>query len=220
MKDTRLKILTIIILSVALSVTTIIDIHVVITLTIIYSCFFRNQLLKSIPVVLSTIFFIGMIGIFTFLFSSGIDLNKIILGSIKWISLILVTFIIFTSMNLFELLAGLVFFKINSKIAIAFGVGLRFLPIVIDEGKRIVLIQKRKQISEGGKTTTTFSKILSPLIVSIIRRIDTITLSILTQQIETRIKQYRFDSISVRDWFIFALAIVFTLVIFFNHIVN
>lgn len=200
MFDTRLKILSVIILSIALSISKPIHVFVIIAITLLLAIIYRKYLLKSITILLSTLSFILMIGIISWFLSSEINPSEIFLGSIKWVSLILMTFLIFSSINLFELISALVYFKLNSKIAIAFGVGLRFLPLILEEGGKILTVQKRKGALKNRNVFSKLNHLLSPFVISVVRRVDSITLSITTQQIEKRVKQFEFNRINLNDY--------------------
>lgn len=200
MFDTRLKILSVIILSIALSISKPIHVFVIIAITLLLAIIYRKFLLKSITILLSTLSFILMIGIISWFLSSEINPSEMFLGSIKWVSLILMTFLIFSSINLFELISSLVYFKLNTKIAIAFGVGLRFLPLILEEGDKILTVQKRNGALKNRNVFSKLNHLLSPFVISVVRRVDSITLSITTQQIEKRVKQFEFNRINLNDY--------------------
>lgn len=209
MKDTRLKILSIIILSVALSISKPIHVYVVVVISILLSIIYNKYLIKSVIIVLSTFSFIFLIGLFSWFLSAEINPSEIFLSSIKWLSLILITFLIFSSINLFEFISSLVYFKVNTKIAIAFGVGLRFLPLIIEEGVKILTLQRRKGALKGKNTFTKLDHLLSPFIISVVRRVDSVTLSITTQQIEKRVKHFEFKRIKLADYLFIGVCISF-----------
>ncbi len=60
------------------------------------------------------------------------------------------------------------------------------------------------------------NKVLSPILVSILRRADSISLSVVIQQIEFRIIDYRFKPVKISDW----LSLVFCLIILTLSILN
>jgi len=213
MIDTRIKILAIIILSIALSISKPTDVFWVVVITSLFAILYHKYLIKSIAIVLSTFSFILLIGLMSWFLSSEINPLEILLNSIKWISLILITFLIFASINLFEFISSLVYFRLNTKISIAFGVGLRFLPLVIEEGRKILTIQRRRGVLKRKNTLDKLNYLISPFIISVVRRVDSVTLSLTTQQIEKRIQHFKFNHITLKDYLFLGICISFLIYI-------
>jgi energy-coupling factor transporter transmembrane protein EcfT len=209
MTDTRIKILSVIILSVAFSLSKTLHIYGVIIITLLYAFLFRKYLVKSIQIVGYTLVFILAIGVMSWLFASDVSITDMLLNSVRWISLVLVTFLIFSSINLFELISSLAYLKLNTKIAIALGVGLRFLPLLVEEAKNILRIQRRDNTLKNKNIFYRVNCFLSPFLISTIRRVDSITLSLTTQQIEERIKHYKFNRISLTDCVLIVICVLF-----------
>lgn len=92
---------------------------------------------------------------------------------------------------------------------VALGVGVRFLPVITEEYKRISIVNRRNRQIGRSSILTKMDRLLSPFIVSVIRRIDSITLSIVTQQLENRIIQYEFSRLRTNDFIHGGICILF-----------
>ncbi len=222
MEDTRLRVINFIVLSIAYSISSISYIPILFISTIIVSLAFRSDFIKNISIILFSSITILSIGIIAWLLSPDLVLLNIVLNFFRWISLIVISVIFFSSINLFELVSSLVFFKVPTKIAIALGVGFRFLPVVVDESKRVAKIQNQSgykhtlsSIYKSGLLNF-LSRVLSPILVSILRRADSISISVTVQQIEKRIKDFNFKPISLIDW----TSLIFCILILVFVIIN
>jgi hypothetical protein len=222
MNDTRIRILNFILLSIAYSISEINYIPIMFLSSILVSVIFRNDFIKNISIILYTSVAILIIGAIAWFFSSDLLLVNIVLNLLRWISLIIISVIFFSSINLFEFVSSLVFLKIPTKIAIAIGVGFRFLPVIIDESKKVAKIQNQNGISLSFNSIrklgllTVLNKILSPLLVSILRRTDSISISVTIQQIEKRTKDFNFKTINLFD----LVSLLFCILILTLAIVN
>ena len=221
MDDIRLRIINFLVLSIAYSIAPLDLIPLIFVSALIFALIFRMSLRENILIVLTSSGAILIIAIIAWLISSRISVFEFSMNYLRWVSLIVISVIFFSLINLFEFVSALRFFKIPTRIAIAFGVGLRFLPVLIEESRKVVQIQQKNglkfsitAIRQKGLFNL-LNKLLSPLIVSILRRVDSISLSVVVQQIEFRIAHYRFKSINFKDWMILIFCIMILLLSIF-----
>ena len=114
--------------------------------------------------------------------------------------------------------ASLRFFLIPTPIAISFGVGFRFIPIISEEIQRIIFVQKQNDlgfsfhsIRENGFLGV-FDRFLSPLLLSVLRKVESVSVSITVQQIQERVGKYVFAKPAPLDLILVAFSLVLLLV--------
>lgn len=207
--DARIAILSVLLLSVALGIANIRHLPGVLLIGGYIGIGYRKYFSQALWVVGGTVLFIFSVGLLSWLFASEISWANFILDSFRWIVLALSTFVLIVSMNLFECLAAMVYLKIPIRVAVALGVGVRFLPVITEEYKRISIVNRRNRQIGRSSILTKMDRLLSPFIVSVIRRIDSITLSIVTQQLENRIIQYEFSRLRTNDFIHSGICILF-----------
>lgn len=223
MNDTRVRIVNFILLSIAYSISSLSYVPLVVLSAFIVSLSFRNVFIKNLSIILISSMAILSIGIIAWFISPKLIISNLVLNYLRWISLIIISVIFFSSINLFEFVSSLAFFKIPIKIAIAFGIGIRFLPVLVDESRKVIRIQHQNgynlsllNIFKSGLINV-FSKILSPILISILRKTDSITISVTVQQIEKRVKNYNFKTINIIDFIGLIFCILILSVIIINY---
>jgi energy-coupling factor transporter transmembrane protein EcfT len=161
-----------------------------------------------------TLIALGVFSLLILLTSINVSPSEIIIGYLRWSSLVIVSVILFLSINALEITTSLVYFHVPLGIAMAVGVGFRFLPVFFEEAKRIRIIQRHREgtmlwsaLRTSGLVNA-LSRTISPLIVSVLRRIDMLLLSIAVQQLEERISNYKFLTLKTRDWMTLLAAII------------
>ncbi len=161
---------------------------------------------KSLMVNFKTIF-VYLLGLFlitillNFLLGES-DLISLVPDFLKIFSIISISIMLITDINILELVASITVMKVPTKIAIAFGVGFRYFPLLLSDVKRIHFIQSSKGYGLSLKSffkNGFFSSVgifLTPLFLSILKRTDNIALSVTIQRIEDRVSSYKFQRLS------------------------
>lgn len=222
MSDIRLRLINFLLLSVAYGVASLEIIPIVLLSAFIFALIFKQSFVRNFSIIMSGSVAILVIAGIAWLLSSEISIFELSMNYLRWISLIVIAVVFFGMINLFEFVSALRFFKVPARIAIAFGIGLRFLPVLVEESKRVVQIQRKNGLKfsiatiRKGNLMNFLNKVLSPILVSILRRADSISLSVVIQQIEFRIIDYRFKPVKISDW----LSLVFCLIILTLSILN
>lgn len=126
-------------------------------------------------------------------------------------SLTVMTLVLVLSVSVLELAAVLRWFRLPSGVVLAFAVGMRFIPTVVEELQRISLVRRQRGLSfrqmvRHFNIAGAFSRALSPLIVSMIRRVDSIIMAVHVRRFMERMDTYRFQHMSVSDGLAMALA--------------
>lgn len=124
--------------------------------------------------------------------------RDVFIGMLRILSLTVLTISLFLSLNALELVTGLTYFKVPFRIALALGIGFRFIPIILDEAKRTRLVRRQRGLMFSRVTlrrvglTGTLSRVIAPLVVALLRRVDSLIISIAVQQLPERVRLYRF----------------------------
>jgi hypothetical protein len=138
----------------------------------------------------------------------------------RFVSLVIISILFFYRINILSFVASLKFFLVPTPIAISFGVGFRFIPIISQEIKRIAFVQKQNDLgfSFNSIRENGFLKIVdrffSPLLLSILRKVESVSVSIAVQQIQERVGKYVFTKPAPLDLVLVASSIVLLLVSF------
>lgn len=207
--DARIVILSMLLLSVILGMADSRHLPGVLLIGGYIGVMYRKYFTRALWLMGGTVLFVFSVGLLSWLFASEISWVDFILDSFRWVVLALSTFVLIVSMNLFECLAAMVYLKIPVKVAVALGVGVRFLPVIVEEYKRISMVNKRNRQMGGTSIMVKMDRLLSPFIVSVVRRIDSITLSIVTQQLEARIIRYEFSRLGMGDFIHGGICVLF-----------
>lgn len=217
MYDDRIKITCFTILSVLYSFAPAKQIMIIIFTTGLVVFPLNREFVKNLSVILISSFAIMVVGIIAWIISPELSVTLLLINFIRWICLIIISVLFFSSINLHAFVASLVFFKVPVKIALSFGIGVRFLPIIMDEASKVVRIQHQngfrislKSLRQVGFVNM-LDRLISPILISMLRKAESITISVSIQQLESRIKNYRFERILIGD--IYCLIYVVLIVI-------
>lgn len=215
MISTRIKLILFILLNAAIILLPAQSYFAFLLIIFISSLAFYKSLLANFKII-----FIYLLGLFlitillNFLLEAS-DLLSIIPNFLKLFSIISISILLIADINIMELVASISYIRIPAKIAIAFGVGFRYFPLLLNDIKRINFIQTskgygltRKSFKANGFFST-LGVFLTPLFLSILRRTDNIALSVTIQQIEKRAINYIFKKLSIYEWLLLIVSILF-----------
>lgn len=210
--DPRVRVLLLLVLSVTHAVASVRMLPLLLFSTLVLSLIYRRHLARGARTIAITALALGIFVIIVWLFSSDTPFLNLFLDYLRWISLAVMSVTLFLSLNPLELITSLFYFRLPLGIAIAVGVGWRFLPVFFEEARRVRLYQRhresltfRQRIRVYG-VVDTLSRVISPFMISVLRRVDLLLLSIAVQQLENRISAYRFSPYKVYDWLAFLAA--------------
>jgi len=195
-----------VILSVAHAVASLRMIPLLLLFTLVISLLHRPSLVRGAKIIAVTAIALGILALVVWFTSNNISLSELLLGYLRWISLAAVSIVLFLSINALEMITSLVYFRLPLGIAMAAGIGLRFLPVFFEEARRIRIMQRHRILSKSRLTLrsvgfiNTLNRVISPFLISALRRVDLLVLSIAVQDLEQRILNYRFLTFKMRDW--------------------
>jgi energy-coupling factor transporter transmembrane protein EcfT len=161
----------------------------------------RRSLLRGAWIIAATAVALAAFALMVRLTGYSVPWTELGIGYLRVLSLSTVSVVLVLSMNSLQVITSLSFFRLPLGIALAAGVGLRFLPVFVEEARRIRIMQ-RHRISITSKSVGLVGRLdqtISPFIVSVLRRVDLLLLSIAVQQLEHRIKTYVTPRLRVRD---------------------
>lgn len=217
MITTRVKLILLIILNMAIVLLPAKYIVTFILLVLISGILFYESLRVNYRTI-----FIYLLGLFAFTILlnyifSGKDFMTVVPEFVKLFSIISISILLITDINIMELVASITFLRVPTKIAIAFGVGFRYFSLLLYDVRRIQYIQSSKGYglsfqsfkSKGFKLI--ISVFLTPLFLSILKRADNIALSVTIQQLEKRINYYKFERLSLYEFFLLLSSLLFLL---------
>lgn len=148
-------------------------------------------------VIALTAIFLAVIASIVAAFDRSTSVTLLVLDFLRWTSLATTTVVLALTLDVLEAVTALVFFRIPLKMAIAFGVGLRFLPVVIDEVQRVFMVQRelglrftREAVKSYGRMGI-LSRMVAPMLIAIIRRVDALVISTGVQMLERRIRSHQ-----------------------------
>jgi energy-coupling factor transporter transmembrane protein EcfT len=204
--DSRVRVLALVLLSIAHGIASSQFIPALFLLTVIIAWLYKDSFVRGITIIGISAAAIAIFAFVVWIITINVSLAEFLIGYFRWLSLITLSVVLFLSLDTLQLVVDLVRFKLPVKIAIALGVGLRFIPILFEETRRVLMIQRRRGISfsqQGFRRhhfINLLNRISSPILISVLRRVDSLTLSIGVQQLEYRIKQYQLPNWRIRDW--------------------
>ena len=206
MISTRVKLILLVLLNTAIILLPAKFYFVFILLILVSSLVFYKSLFTNLKII-----FIYLLGFFTITillnyFVGESDLLNIVPDFLKMFSIISISILLITDINIMEFVASISVLKIPSRIAIAFGVGFRYFPLLLSDIKRIHFVQSSKGYGlsfKSFKANGFFLSVgifLTPLFLSILKRTDNIALSVTIQRIERRVSNYTFQRFSNYEW--------------------
>lgn len=215
MISTRVKLILLILLNTAIILLPAKSYLVFILIIFISSLAFYKSLLANFKTIFVYLFGLFLITIlFNYLLGES-DLLNIIPDFLKLFSIISISILLITDINIMELVASMSLIKIPTKIAIAFGVGFRYFPLLLNDIKRIHFIQSSKGYGLTPKSfkangfISSVGVFFTPLFLSILKRTDNIALSVTIQRIEKRATNYIFQRLSMYESLLLILTAIF-----------
>lgn len=203
--DPRVRVVGLVLLTWAHATANDIGILLLAAITLAVIAWYREAFLRYLPVILLTAIFLCALALLAWLTTAGISLRNLLFGVLKWLSMSAVSLTIFSSLNALELIVALRWLRVPLSIALALGVSLRFFPVLVEQGSRILMIQ-RLRTSSGSAKKGCFQRlhrilwgVIPAMFVSVLRQVENISLSILTQDIERRVLDYRLAPPSTQD---------------------
>lgn len=202
MITTRVKLILLILLNTAIILLPANSSTVFIAFIIVSSIAFYKSLMVNLKAIFLYLLGLFIVTILINYFLSDSNLLDVLPQFLKLFAVITISILLITDINIMELVASISFLKIPTKIAIAFGVGFRYFPLLINDIKRIQFIQTSKGYGLNPKSFKTkgfiesISVFLMPLFLSMLNRADNIALSVTLQQLEKRAQNYNFKKIT------------------------
>ena len=227
MISTRVKLILLILLNTAIIILPAKS-YIVFCIIILISFFvFYKSLLANLKIIFFYLLGLFLITILLNYFLGESDLINIVPDFLKIFSIISISILLVSEINIMELVATITIIKIPSRLAIAFGVGFRYFPLLLNDIKRINFIQSAKGYGLNLKSfnsngfISSVGVFLTPLFLSILKRTDNIALSVTIQQIEERAKNYTFQRISLYEFSLLitsSLFLVYCIILKFNYL--
>lgn len=220
MNDTRLRIINLLFLSLSFSLMPDDKLWLVFLLTIFYGVLFWKSFLENLKLILLVTFILSVFSISVYLITSENSFTKVALNLGRFVSLVIISVLFFFQINILSFVASLKFFKIPTTIAIAFGVGFRFIPIISDEIQKIIFVQNQNGLGFSLKSFQkngflhVFSSFFSPLLLSVLRKTESVSISIIIQQIQERVNNYIFQKPTLADFILTLISLIFVLISF------
>lgn len=175
---------------------------------IIYSVLFSAILKSKLITILATLYVIVFFLFISWWFSDGINILFILEQFSRWLSFIVLTIVFFNRLSSFELISVLYKLKLPLNIAISIGVAMQFVHIITNEVHKNIFIFKIKK-------KKMFPALIISLLISTIRKIEFIHLSILLFNIQERVRNKRLPKIKISVELIFSILLLL-LYIYFN----
>lgn len=206
MIDPRVRVLILLGLSVAHAAASTKGIPLLLLVTLIVCLTNRSSVARGAGIMIMTAAGLGVFILFVWLAGNTVSVPELVSGYLRWVSLAVVSTTLFLSINAFEIITSLVYFRMPLGVAMAVGVGLRFLPTFIEEAQRTRVVRLHRSGGKSGLGGNLLSPvkvlggILSPLVVSVLRRVDFLLLSITVQELEGRVRAFSHPPLKARDW--------------------
>lgn len=210
--DPRIRILALFLINWAHGVSQGLEIILVAAITVFTIALYWQAFVRYAPIVGFTIAALCLLSILAWITTNSLALTNVGLNLLRWTSLSVFSLTIFSSLNALEFIVALQWYKIPRRIALALGISLRFSPVVYEEAKRILLAYRVRSVhlQERGKIRWYVKLIewfVPILFVSMVRQIENITITVIIQDIEGRLAQYKFQPLTLRDAMLFAIFI-------------
>lgn len=214
MISTRYKIILLFILNIGVMLLPVSMFYINILLIVVFGFIFKREVLCSLKIVILYLVFLFAFSVFVKCIFSDTSLDFLLFSSLKVFTIISLSILLVFDLNIMELLAFLTKVGVPAKISLSIGVGFRYIGLLIEDIKRINFIQSMngfginiKSFRNNGflKTVSVFSL---PLFLSLLKRTENISLSILMQNIEQRSKKYNFRKTTIAEIVIVLISIM------------
>jgi len=209
--DPRTRVILIIGASILFGVSSSIATAILLVMAVIISCFYHELLLINLRVILFTIIWLTLMVVLAWLLGFKGELNVLIHAFIRWTSFIIISIVLFSSLNAFELVKALVFFRIHKRFALSVGVGVRYIPLFVQDATEVYLETRKRDIWFNRRALERYGffgilgRVLSPLIIVAIRRMENTWLSVVIHQLEDRITVPNFPILRNIDWLMISM---------------
>lgn len=219
MISTRYKIIFLIVLNVLIILLPERMYYVNIILLILFGFLLKRDLLYSLKLICLYLAILFILSISINHFFTDTSLEQLLRNSLKLFTIISLSILLVTNLNIMELVAFLNKIKLPAKVSIAIGVGFRYIELLMEDIKRINFIQTMsgygitiQSVKRNGflKTISVFSL---PLFLSLLKRTENISLSILIQDIEQRSKNYSFKRTTITEYIVITFILLLMLTI-------
>ncbi len=205
MLDSRTRLVILVLLTTAHTSAKGVMVLILAGITILAIAVYWRSFLRGIHVIgltmVAILFFVTVI----WLIGVGLSSENLVIGFLRWVSLATLTVVLVLTMNALEVVTSLVYFRIPVRVALAFGIGLRFLPVILDEARRIRIVNRQYGVQFSHMAVRKFgildllNRLTGPLLIAVLRRVDSLIISIGVQQLEQRIKNYKFQTLTTLD---------------------
>ena len=212
MNDPRIRISILILLAVAHGVASLQIVPILAVNTAFLCMSLKKSFLKGRKIIIISLAALGVFVLISWALVSDLSPFELGMGYLRWVSLAALTVVLVLSLNALEIVTSLVFFRLPVQIALAIGVGIRFLPLLTEEAARVRTVQRRRGLTLSRDSISKYgvvellSRITAPFLVSVLRRIDSLVVSIEVQQLKHRALQHEFTPPVKRDWISLAVS--------------
>lgn len=224
MISTRYKIIFLIVLNVLIILLPERMYYVNIILLILFGFLLKRDLFYSLKSICLYLVLLFILSISINHFFTDTSLDQLLRNSLKLFTIITLSILLVSDLNIMELVAFLNKIKLPAKISIAIGVGFRYIGLLMEDIKRINFIQTMSRygitiqsIKRNGflKTISIFSL---PLFLTLLKRTENISLSILIQDIEQRSKKYSLKKTTTIEFVVLTFTLLLMLLILYIRI--
>ncbi len=212
--DGRTRLVCLIALSIAHTLAHGWFVAVLLSVTGVVILLFPGSFKRGLRVILLTAAVIASISTVVFLSGNAQSEESLFWDFLRWVSLVTLTVTLALSMNVFDFVTSLHYLKLPVKVALAFGVGLRFLPSIADELQRITSVQRQANFGFSTNNIRRFGvygvleRKVAPLFSAVFRRIDSLVISVGAQELEYRIAIHNYPKFKASDAIAATLAAV------------
>jgi energy-coupling factor transporter transmembrane protein EcfT len=212
--DPRLKILSLVLMSVSHSIAfKTQSIALLLVTTVFFIALNYKDIHQYVKILLLLVLTLIILSLLSWFFDKSVTTEYILMNFFRWLSVSTFSLAIFYSLNSLEIIVALRWFKIPIGLAVALGTGIRFLPVIIEDARRVYWIminsnnvKNKKNFIEKG--IIFISDFVQNLIVSFVRSIDDIIISITIQDLEQRINDFQFNNFDWINWFLLIVFII------------
>lgn len=221
--DPRIRVVGLVLLTWAHATASNIAILLLTMITLVIIAWYRDAFWHSLPVILITTIFLCSMALLAWFTTASISLRDLLLGVVKWLSMSTVSLTIFSSLNAMELIVALIWLRVPLSISLALGVSLRFFPILAEQGSKLLMIYRLRSSNRSmgrgyfKQLRCIILGLIPAMFISVLRQVENISLSVLTQDIERRVLEYRPTPLGIQDFsMILIINIIPSLIVFFS----
>lgn len=219
--DVRTRMLAFAAVSVYLGLDSIVATVVLWMATVGVVVLFWKEFLREWRVIALGMLWIGSVVVLAWVLGYSDKPTAVLVTISRWIAFIASSVVIFSSLNAYELVTGLVYFRLPTRLALAIGIGIRFIPIFVVDAVEVYRETRRRHIGFNswaigryGVTGVT-GRFFSPLLTAALRRMEAVWLSVVVHELETRVGKHMMTRLGTLDWLVlgFGAATLFVVVL-------